>query len=42
MALMEFLVRVQNVLQLFAFVSNSLRLPRPQVPLDSRVGALCL
>jgi hypothetical protein len=28
---MEFLVRVQNVLELFAFVSNGIRLPRPLV-----------
>jgi hypothetical protein len=30
MALMEFLVRVQNVFELLAFVSNILRLPRPR------------
>ena len=33
---MEFLVRVQNILQLLAFVSNGLRLPRPQVSRGNR------
>jgi hypothetical protein len=32
MALMEFLVRVQDVFQLLAFVSNGLRLPRLSLP----------
>ena len=39
--LMEFLVRVQNVFELLAFVSNVFRLPRPQVsPGISSIGPL--
>ena len=37
--LMEFLVRVQNVFELLAFVSNRLRLPRPQAPPGNRVSS---
>ena len=40
MALMEFLVRVQNVFQLLAFVSNGLRLPRPLAPPGIRASGL--
>ena len=40
MPLMEFLVRVQDIFQLLAFVSNVLRLPRPQAPPGNRTRGL--
>ncbi len=40
MPFMEFFVRVQNVLELFAFMSNGLRLPRPQAPPGNRTSGL--
>jgi hypothetical protein len=43
MPFVKFLVRVQNVLQLLALVSNGLRLPLPQVLLGNRAtGSMAL
>jgi hypothetical protein len=39
MPFVEFLVRIQNVFQLLAFVSNVFRLPWPQAPPDNRASS---
>jgi hypothetical protein len=40
MPFVKFLVRVQDVFQLLAFVSNGFRLPRPQAPPGNRARGL--